>query len=878
MTYRIVAAGAVAALLCLGGCASTATKEAAAAPEAAPAEIASKNQPKVLERSAPTAQEIESPLKAGEGEGLPIIAQGDTPVGEGAPRSATPPIPAERPGGSPAVESVIDMPTKDLHGAAFPGMGTAPKSTSAPRTNDAVNQRIADIEKQLMGLKEVAAKPAAGPGPDPGVINAVQARLDELNAKINAVESGQQKLAAQAAPQNTGVDAARIEGIEKQLDALKNAMETRDDASASAKQRAEAEKSTQERLNNLTGQIDGLTKALEHAKTKPAKGGVSSDELTTRLAALQERMDALQAQAAPKTDAESDKRLDALSEKIAALEKAQQPQPVNTGVAPERVEAIEKQLADLRSSVSANTGAISTAKKSAPQEAFYKTFADQMKDVEKQIADLDAYVSRAATQPTPGGMPSDELVKRVQAMQEQIDSLQTKVASAAPAKSAADPTLQARIDELTKKIEAIQQDQAARPTPAPAPVPDARFDKIEQQIQGIQEAMQKPKAAAPAPEALDQRFSALEAQLNGLRGELEKQAAAKTPPAGVDGLVHTKERREPGEYRLGAGDKLQFQSFNDEKLSREEITVRFDGHISLPLIPDIAVGNLTRAEAEERIREEYRTIFRDPQIALIVREAASKSYTVVGDIEKPGVYPFTTETNLIEAISIAGGLRRRSSSSSVGGFVGVTGQLTKAFVVRTMNGEREVLQYDLRGLGKRGAHDSEMPIYYGDLIYVPEGVNLVYLLGESRNPVIVELTEGMKLLQLLALSGGFNASTAKLNGVVLMRQTDEDNTRIMKMNVKEILRTGKDFPLVPGDIVYIPRKRLIVLEEFVQRFTGSISPVLNLYTSAVDAYYAKDLQQSLLNSSSTNSTLNVLNNLDNFGKTTADIVDLFRRP
>ena len=210
---------------------------------------------------------------------------------------------------------------------------------------------------------------------------------------------------------------------------------------------------------------------------------------------------------------------------------------------------------------------------------------------------------------------------------------------------------------------------------------------------------------------------------------------------------------------------LEFQSFDDESINRE-ITVRYDGHISLPLIEDLMVADKTRDEAERMVREAYAKVFRKPQLSLIVRETGSKTFTVMGDVADAGRYPYQNKTRLIDAISMAGGLRDRSTSSSVGGFVGITGQLTKAFVIRRINGHREVLEYDLRSLGAPGAHSSEAPIYYGDIVYVPEGVNLVYVLGESRNPVIIELTEGMTLLQLLALSGGFEASTARLRSVV----------------------------------------------------------------------------------------------------------------
>lgn len=85
-----------------------------------------------------------------------------------------------------------------------------------------------------------------------------------------------------------------------------------------------------------------------------------------------------------------------------------------------------------------------------------------------------------------------------------------------------------------------------------------------------------------------------------------------------------------GEYRIGPGDLLQFQSFDDPAISREQVIVLYDGTVSLPLIPDLDLGGATRREAEEAVRLAYTTVFRDPQLSLNVRTAGSKSYYEIG--------------------------------------------------------------------------------------------------------------------------------------------------------------------------------------------------------------------------------------------------------
>jgi protein involved in polysaccharide export with SLBB domain len=307
--------------------------------------------------------------------------------------------------------------------------------------------------------------------------------------------------------------------------------------------------------------------------------------------------------------------------------------------------------------------------------------------------------------------------------------------------------------------------------------------------------------------------------------------------------------QEYGAYKIGSSDILEFVSFNDNTLSRDGLVVRYDGNISLPLIPDIRVAGSTRAQAEDSIREAYAAVYREPEIALTVTTPESKTYTVIGDIQLPGRYAFTRSTSLNQAISLAGGLRERNAGgSSGGGFIGMTGQITKAFVIRVVNGQRQVFDYDMRGIGTPGDHAGEVPIQYGDVIYVPEGKNLVYLLGEGTSRA-VELIEGMTLLRMLSFAGGYNASTARLREVVLLREVDNENTEVQLINVRKLLnKGGQDIRLLPGDIIYIPQKHLVRSSEFVQRFTGTISPLFDMYNTAIESFYTLDINSESLQS------------------------------
>lgn len=520
------------------------------------------------------------------------------------------------------------------------------------------------------------------------------------------------------------------------------------------------------------------------------------------------------------------------------------------------------------SETAASLSSLEERKQRAEQEAAEAEAAAQLAKERSQAAIVEAEAAEAKARETAGARAQETYT---QAQRDAEAALAAKTQAEAERDKALAALEEAR-EQLAAEARAAEESSRAAVAEAEAKVREAK-ENADKQI-AAEEARVAEAQAASARTVSAKAAPAEEPPL------LETVAAGQPARTKTDEWTPVSEAfYEPpsGPYAIGAGDILELKVFNDPTLDRE-VTVRYDGNVSLPMMSDIEVEGLTREEAEAQIRQSYASVFRNPQLSLLVKQTASKTFVVIGDIETPGVYPYLRPTTLIEGISLAGGLRKRNSSSSTGGFVGVTGQLTKAFVVRHREGERMVVQFDLRELGSQGAHSADAPLYPGDLIYVPEGVNLVYLLGESANPVIVELTEGMTLLQMLSLSGGFNASTARLRNVVLMRQVDTENTRVMSINVREILRTGRDIPLSPGDIIYIPQKWTVRLSEFVARFTGSISPVLDMYNGAVEAYYGADLARAQLKAGNVNRTLERLVDIEQFGTSTSNIVDLFGAP
>jgi polysaccharide export outer membrane protein len=110
----------------------------------------------------------------------------------------------------------------------------------------------------------------------------------------------------------------------------------------------------------------------------------------------------------------------------------------------------------------------------------------------------------------------------------------------------------------------------------------------------------------------------------------------------------------PKNYIIGQGDVLEVFVWRNEQLSRE-ILVRPDGMISLPLLQDIRAEGLTVLQLKDEITRRFSEYLENPRVTVIVKQIGSYKVSVLGRVVRPGVYPITGDTTIVEAISMAGG-------------------------------------------------------------------------------------------------------------------------------------------------------------------------------------------------------------------------------
>jgi len=109
-------------------------------------------------------------------------------------------------------------------------------------------------------------------------------------------------------------------------------------------------------------------------------------------------------------------------------------------------------------------------------------------------------------------------------------------------------------------------------------------------------------------------------------------------------------------FIIGNDDVLSINVWKEPDLTKQ-LPVRSDGKISLPLIGDIQAAGRTPSQLEQDIADRLKSYITDPQVVVIVQEIHSLKFNILGEVTKPGSYPLTVGTTIVDAIAIAGGFK-----------------------------------------------------------------------------------------------------------------------------------------------------------------------------------------------------------------------------
>lgn len=117
-------------------------------------------------------------------------------------------------------------------------------------------------------------------------------------------------------------------------------------------------------------------------------------------------------------------------------------------------------------------------------------------------------------------------------------------------------------------------------------------------------------------------------------------------------------------YKLGPDDVISVTVFDEPDLSLKEVRISSTGAISLPLVGQLIVKDMSVIEAENLIYEAYKDDYlKKPDVSITIVEY--RQFYVSGEVEKPGGYSYREGMTVQRAITLAGGFTERASKTSI---------------------------------------------------------------------------------------------------------------------------------------------------------------------------------------------------------------------
>jgi polysaccharide biosynthesis/export protein len=268
------------------------------------------------------------------------------------------------------------------------------------------------------------------------------------------------------------------------------------------------------------------------------------------------------------------------------------------------------------------------------------------------------------------------------------------------------------------------------------------------------------------------------------------------------------ERNVSSDYLIGPEDVLQITVFDVPDLN-ETVRVANDGTIVVPLLGQIEASGLTADGLRDRLESELgKNLLQNPQVSVFVQQFHARPVSIVGAVEKPGIYQITGPRSLVEMLSLAGGLARRNTAAA-GKFVYVTrpggfGNLSMVPGMHELAPNK--ISIDLKDLLYTHADGLNIQIEPHDIIAVAKA-DVIYVAGGGvRKPggFILEDRDSITVVQALAMAEGLAPNAARHHARIIHTKADGSHVEI-PVDIEKIVKDKAPDPELAGnDILYIP--------------------------------------------------------------------------
>lgn len=238
------------------------------------------------------------------------------------------------------------------------------------------------------------------------------------------------------------------------------------------------------------------------------------------------------------------------------------------------------------------------------------------------------------------------------------------------------------------------------------------------------------------------------------------------------------------DYVIGDGDVLKIGVWGVAELSGM-VTVRPDGKITLPAAGDVEASGVTPSVLSERLATVLEKFVQKAIVTVSVEQIHNNKIFISGGGVPARVLALPGRTSLFRLLCSLDGIEKTD--------------LANAYLLRGT----ERLLNDFRPLFVDGDLTKDVELKADDVLFIPNNErNKIYVVGAVKQPKYIFHRDGLKVLDAILESGGFN-DYAKENSVIIFRgQGEKITAKIKKLQAGDDL--GQNVALQPGDFVIVP--------------------------------------------------------------------------
>jgi polysaccharide export outer membrane protein len=241
---------------------------------------------------------------------------------------------------------------------------------------------------------------------------------------------------------------------------------------------------------------------------------------------------------------------------------------------------------------------------------------------------------------------------------------------------------------------------------------------------------------------------------------------------------------------IAPGDALEVSEFHTPEF-HVQVRVSPAGTVTLPMVEEVAVLGLDERGAGRAIERALiaKGMLLHPEVSVLVTGYAGQDVSVLGEVTRPGVYPYTIHHRLLDLLSAASGL-----SPSAGRLVNV--------YHRSDPGTAIPMVLDPGGTDTSSDHNPELAP--GDTVQVSRA-GLVYVIGDVVRPggFAVDPAQGLTVVQALSLAWGPTLNAA--SGKALLIREEKGGRTLTSLNLRRMMHgQDPDQPIHDRDILFVP--------------------------------------------------------------------------